>query len=54
MPVALIEPEKAAIETALNEKAMMTVFTPCNHYNSTARVNKITFEVIEKEIARAS
>lgn len=54
MPVALIEPEKQAIELSQNEKAMMTVFTPCNHYNSTGRVNRITFEVINEELKRAS
>lgn len=44
MPVAIIEPIVSANQNISN--SMMTVYTPGNHFNSTGRVNKITFDVI--------
>lgn len=37
-----------------NEKSttMMSVYTPGDHYNSTQKVNKITFDMIEREISK--
>lgn len=51
VPIQLVDPKE---EREMNSQAMMTVITPGSYYNSTERVNEITFEVLNREICRAS
>jgi len=45
MPIAIIEPTNLA-DTYDKSIPFMTVYTPGNHFNSTGRVNRITFDVM--------